>query len=276
MKKVKNSTGYSQEIDDDHFWVFTVPENVTSLEDKVKLKEIQEKILYFNRRYIEISSKFSVGMLIGTDCLKLKQIELEDHYIKYQQSDFYEREVTNILPRAPISYGDPTVNACCLESTLLYLHNDNDEIVGKEVYDVYKYEGLNEVMERKAIDPSRVIDIYTEYYSKTLGYMSQDSFPLDMTISLKTNIFYYRIGRIPSRKRENWMSSRDFDGIDNTEIAMKNTPRFNSYLRDVMKVWEDDLNWEVSTPQLRGIKNEIYCPEGLRINGELIYFEDIS
>ncbi|MFT6336058.1 MAG: hypothetical protein ACJATI_002813 [Halioglobus sp.] len=85
-------------------------------------------------------------------------------------------------------------------------------------------------------------------------------------IYLRTNLFFSKVN-----KKDTLNEFGDRVEVDNSELALLNTPRFNSFLRDLMSLCEKfNINLQFESEHPNVIK------EGILLDGELIYYEDIE
>lgn len=63
-------------------------------------------------------------------------------------------------------------------------------------------------------------------------------------------------------------------GVNNSELAYLNTPRFNSFFRDFKKLclsYGGEFSYEIEIYETE----DLVSPDGILINNEIIYYEDI-
>lgn len=287
MNQTKNSTYYSRILNNSLVWYFQIPINYLQLENESVLNRLQNKILNFNLDYIRISAKYDLAQILGKEFLKLTKTDLAAAYIDFQKSEFEIRRVTAILPSIePISYGNTDYKN--LQASKLFYHDENNNIIGEEIYDLFGFKNLSRFLEVKTNVDTPVIEIDSPPYAQnidhskflkfnrnTINNFKNTTYPLQFGLSLKTNLFQDRFYSIESYKREVWMKPTEFNGIDNSTIALQNSPRFNSFLRELTELWIKKYNWKVIAPVIQGLASKHYSSKGVKVNNSLIYLEDL-
>lgn len=287
MNLTKNSTYYSRILKNPLIWYFQIPVNQIQLEeDGDMLKEIQKKILNFNIDYIQISAKYELAQILGKDFLNLINKDLESIYIEFQKSEFERREVTTILPSiGSASYGNK--NYSNFQASKLFYHDHNDNVVSEEIYDLFGLKNLNKSLKDDSNVDTPVIEVDNSLFTKHIDHSKfsrfsesqlrgykEKTYPLYFSLSLMTNLFHDRLYFIEHYKIEPWMKTPEFKGIDNTTLALQNAPRFNSFLRDLTKIWVQKYQWEVISP-IPEDSSKRFNSKGIKINNSLIYLEDL-
>lgn len=72
-------------------------------------------------------------------------------------------------------------------------------------------------------------------------------------------------------KRLKLSNSKFEEHVDNSELALLNTPRFNSFIRDFKDIAiKAGVSWYFES------EHEEVTEQGILLDGELIYYEDIE
>lgn len=139
---------------------------------------------------------------------------------------------------------------------LLFTYNEDMHIELKEVNDVNKYDA-NSIREPLYIWNRMFSD------SENLPYIY---------INISSDVFFPNLNNHKTWNSEN--ESIKKNGIDNSELAYLNTPRFNSFFRDFKKLcisYGAEFSYEINVYDTE----DLVSPDGIFLDEEIIYYEDI-
>jgi len=132
----------------------------------------------------------------------------------------------------------------------------------------------------QAIEPEAIVSIFPRVLLKDYkpNYSTSDpiavrlyNFPNLWSISLRivSDVFNDTLTEWPKRYEFNF----DGDSIDNAELAVLNTSRLNSFLRDLKQVC---IQFGANDFYVENSGMENYTEKGVEIMGEVLYYEDIE
>ena len=104
------------------------------------------------------------------------------------------------------------------------------------------------------------------------GKKENNKYLNDIYIYIKSDVFFQSLFN-----RKTYRSVNDLikiNGIDNSELVYLNTPRFNSFFRDFKNLcfsYGAEFSYEIDIYETE----DLVSPEGIFIDGEVIYYEDI-
>jgi hypothetical protein len=127
-----------------------------------------------------------------------------------------------------------------------------------------------------SIDPFIKLDQIGE---KKISSSSSMPIRIELTIGLKeTQLVYYLDNDIFNSWIDNKKTKRDPEiggkdlWVDNSDLAYLNTPRLNSFLRDLKKLC---FEYGATDFEFENLGLNDFCEDGVMFNGKVVYYEDI-
>lgn len=229
--KVKNTSDFWYFHDEYDFGEWYFPENKSNGKDD---------FVQFMKSYISLTNKY--GMLIS--------LSNDKNYIPDTGiSGLYETNCKGLYKNLFISK--------------LFIKIDN-EIVLKEIKDFRELNSIDNNIEDLGID-----SIIKNISNNSIKYQIPSSYIVVKTDALSEKISFNSTDELKYTD-ELLVRKGSLYGIDNSELAYLNTPRFNSFLRDLGKLYES-----FGSKIVFDSKNPETSEYGILLGGDIVYYEDI-
>lgn len=244
------------------FWRFNVSDNFI---DVIKRDENQalEKLYAFFTDYIELSEKYQLGEIFP---LSNKNHSIENRkreYINFCKSHYLATKSITFFPLKDSRHLELRgINALHPSSCSYTFLNFN----GEKVED-YLFINRNQITRQSSYNLTKLPSSQENFEIQGFGVLSSNKKQMtkeDLGFSLSIySEFWFERAFYGSGK--NWKN-----GIDNKVNSKLNTPRLNSFLRDLKQLWIKKYNWELGDFEGWYKSNE----NGILIDNRIIYVED--
>ncbi len=246
-------------------WSFFLPINEREGVKKNKLEELKLNIVNFHIDYILLSQKYGLCELLPQTFLTEKKIsnyELLNSYIKEiirtidnNRYLFFGYDNTPVIRNHEIQLRP---SSCRL--------NLVDDI--RQINDYFKYNRTNKTvyLENEEKLTSYSSNEILEIKTGEILYLENNPYSVDeISFELETcSEFWFQ--------KTCYTEGRDYlNGIDNSILAFNNTPRLNSFIRDLKKLWIKKYHGKV---EVTHSWKDITTEEGILLDGKIIYQED--
>jgi hypothetical protein len=207
-----------------------------------------DKIILFAWDYLCLSNKFGIS-------LPVKSFKDINHLQK--EFDLYIKEFNDFRYHNPIFFMQTENNNWLFPSYLFTNIEDQPEKI-------------------VCIDP---IIKFNQIGDKRISHSSAMPLRVELNIGLKgIHLCYYLDNDIFNSWIDNKKTKRDPEiggkdlWVDNSELAYLNTPRLNSFLRDLKKLC---FEYGATEFEFENLGLNDFCEDGVMFSGEVIYYEDI-
>ena len=263
------------EVQDDHIWTcyFKVkPFPDEKLDDKNYLNNIYDKLVKFHLDYIDLSQKFQMAEIRPQPFLTNYDINLSTKYTHFLYSIF---EQDKYLAFFPYWHNDKLgFKVDYPSSNLLTL------AIGNKIDTLYTYSSNFTIVKTiNNADFNQFTNFDSDLMRVSAGQLKrEDTYQIYFSIEIYSDIWFETV----SRNRRLWDKSYgepylDYDdeeheepSLDNRYIAYRNTPRLNSFLRDLKTLFVDKYGWSYDSDY------EDIRKDGIPLDGKIIYQEDID
>jgi hypothetical protein len=216
--------------------------------DQKLLELFMDKIVFFAWDYISLSSRFGIAT-------STKSFESFHHF--QAEFELYKKGFEDIR------YHNP----------LLFIHTYKDSWVFPSILFTMIEENPKNII---CINPILNIDQLKDQYIS-----QSSSMPIKIALDIGFNgidLYYYLDNDVFNSWIDNKKTKRDPEiggkdlWVDNSELAYLNTPRLNSFLRDLKKLC---FKYGATEFQFENLGLNDFCEDGVMFNGEVVYYEDI-
>lgn len=234
---------------------FIIPEEFLMNKNK---KELIDALWYFHNGYIDISQKFQIGEIIPKELLDKYNINLKTVYkdcIKY---------IVNVEERVPLfdSVHDELKRLTPGNCWYHLITENCDAISGYYYIDRGKARSIDEYGYKKL--PSACETFSITALGCDISAIGKDEYfyEPDFSIDIYTDFWFP-------------VTSKDWPerSYNNRYLAYHNTPRLNSYIRDLRNLWVKKCGWEfeiaLATPGVSKTGE-------ILLDGKIIYQEDVD
>ena len=257
-------------IQDDHLWTcyFESTERIDyHTNDKNYLNKLEKKLIEFHVDYLKLSQLYQICEVIPSQILKTKNINLENEYIHFLVKTYYQRKSLSFFPfwnnkqlNLEINYPSSNLMTLIWNGSL-----KTDYVYSRNINEVDFLEGNT--------------DFNSDFLRILPNSINQNG---SIQISFSMEVFSDFWFETVSRNHRLWDSNYgepylDYDdeeheepSLDNRFIAYRNTPRFNSFLRDLKALFVDKYGWSYDSDY------EDIRRDGIPLDGKIIYQEDID
>jgi len=248
---------------DDEFgsFRFYLDEDFSSFELS-DLNILNKKFRKFYESYIDISQRYQIGEIIPTSMLENN--ELKNIYTDIMSEFSTKNSVCCLFPRPNLYLTTSNrvftrIHPCACKLKLL----TNEDLIVND----YFFVNYGKVVPLKNYRYTKLPSTQSIFYLDGIGF----------DIKNRSFLNEREVGFRISFSSEFW-----FDKIrlgihnepdDNNFIAINNTPRFNSYIRDLKTIWINEMNgkFEIDFNWYDNLNTN-----GITINNQIIYQEDID
>lgn len=250
---------------DDDFgsYRFTLNEDFSSFE-KSDIDNLNIRFKNFYESYIDISQKYQIGEIIPVPYLENHNINLKKVYTDIM-TEFSTRNLACCLfpqPNLYLTTSNREYTRIHPSSCRLKLLTNQYSIVDDYFYINYgQVKPLAKHKYNKLPSQQSIFSLHgTGFDVQNTTFLNERE--IGFTISFSSEFWFEKII---------WGSNNE--SKSNYFLAINNTPRFNSFLRDLKILWIKEMNgkFEVDFNWYNNI-----CNDGIIINNQIIYQEDID
>lgn len=212
----------------------------------------------FYKKYYLLTKKYRIlNPLIGYSINNLDTFKGMSEYI----NEFVEKDEKFWLG---YFYFSKKINEYSIYPSTLFVKTSS-EISKKNIIDVNKLNDFDKLKD-KNFNHDEVV------YIAERGNKIDSQSINDIHIYIKNDVFFSFLYNRKTCQSYNELIKKN--GVDNSCLAYLNTPRFNSFFRDFKKLclsYGAKFSCEISVYETQ----DLVSPDGIFINGEIIYYEEI-
>lgn len=254
-------------IQDDHLW--TCYFEIDAWVDEDQAGELEKKLIEFHVDYLKLSQLYQLCEIIPSQFSNTKNINIENEYARFLSETYYQRKSLSFFPfwknkqlGFEINYPSSNLITLILDGSL-----KTDYVYSRNINEINFLQGNtdfnsdflrvspNSIYQNKSIQISFSIEIFSDFWFETI-----------------------------SRNRKLWNKNYgkpylDYDdeeheepSLDNRYIAYRNTPRLNSFLRDLKILFVGKYGWSYDSDY----EDNDIRRNGIPLDGKIIYQEDID
>lgn len=260
---------YVVQDDELYIWYFSLY-NVkqSDLSNLSFLNNLRKKLINFHLEYIDLSQQHRIGELIPFPLLQDKKIDLKEEYKNFLD-DFYQTKENFFMGFFPSWRIDKLDIEIETPSSSLWLMTKDGHF--KEDYFFSRKTGelscLSDMMKSKEIILGNEI-LNSNTGGINLKYVKDDDNGMYFTISTFTDMWWETVCLNQSLFDDTDYERGDFE-IDNRYVAYHNTPRLNSFIRDLIHLAVEKYGF-ILEPGHEEFKY------GIPLDGKIICQEDID
>lgn len=248
------------------FWKFNVSD---SFVEEIRMCDFSflEKIQQFYSDFIDLSIKYNLGEILPVKHLGINIREVKEDYLKLSKEYFDKAEFVGFFPLINLKkyfpyqkYKKLHPNACLynLVCNKNELHSDYFYLNKSGVRTLDSFNSWNLPHEQDTFE-IHGFGSYLEYFDN----VSKND--IGFSIEIRSEFWFEKVfwnQNSPSLK----------ESVDNKWLAYHNTPRLNSFIRDLTQLWVDKYGWEFG--YFEGWYES--GKDGILLDGKIIYQEDID
>lgn len=241
-----------------------------------------EKLLVFNKKLHAITWKYRLLMTVSPDYCEEKGIDYLDHYNQYLLK---KKDTASILPRIGYEFYEKGIDSvslmfyCGEDNSLIseYVHYLQNGLYGNPVYAKNGKDVDVNDLNKFVYDSSPLLfDNFASAKVDDLNNRVEISFSIESHLTIwKDYVYGFKYldesGRVEILKCS-----------DNRKIAYRNTPRLNSFLRDLQYLVSEMggrcelYDFTLADNVTNKAKENNSSRKGLTLDGKIVYQEDID
>ncbi len=248
------------------FWKFNVSD---SFVEEIKMCDFSflDKMHQFYIDFIDISIKYNIGEILPAERLGIDVSEVKKEYLKLSKAYFEKTDFIGFFPLINLKKYFPLQKYKRLHpSTCLFkLICENNELHSDYFYlNRSGIKTLNSFNHWNLPDKQDTFEIhgfgsYLEYFDN----ISKND--IGFSIEIFSEFWFEKV--LWTQSASSWK-----EGTDNRWLAYHNTPRLNSFIRELIQLWVDKYEWEFN--YFEGWYES--KKDGILLDGKIIYQEDID
>lgn len=267
-------------VQDDYLWIshFEIKGLMNyHLNDKVFLDKLKAKLFNFHIDYIDLSQQYKLGEILPLPFLRRKNINLKKEYGNFLKKKYEQNEYISFFPYWHNNHLNFKVNYPCSSNLTLFINTTEitDYTFSLNALDVELLSDMN--FDEPVSFESDIMQITQDNLSLT-SKKSYEPFSLYFSMEIFSDFWYEGVSRSDRLRGKNGTEpylDENADNIldlevNNRYIAYRNTPRFNSFLRDLKILFVDKYGWSYNSDY------EDIRRDGIPLDGKIIYQEDID
>lgn len=264
----KKSTFFSwiwDDIEIDYF--FFIPPTNKKLSDNETIKLLKD-IVDFHRDYHKISKHYQFGEIFTKEYLDFLETDIEEVFFSNLEDAIFDTDFSFF----PVK--NEEIDLDMMFSSKLFYHDNRNQIVENYVYGMYSGKSSTGLCDFQYWQKNKdLADKPLEFFFYPTDKLGEFFVtPIQFKISIKSNLFFPKIGT--GFLKENSIYKYG-ENIENDELYYLNTTRFNSFLRDLKKIFVKKYGWKFQFKiEESTLKSFPFVTEsGIKINNEIIYSE---